>query len=163
MTSRTKLFIAGISVAWVAAIVYGIYLVGTPQQARMNQLDETRSGDLQNIADAITRYVQVQNQLPERLDYLAEVVGEAPTSLADPGNNQPFEYHVTGATTYTLCDWFDTDTTKNPYAGNAPVPQPIGLTPEQAYTLPNFESHASGYVCFNGQVQLTASSTTSTN
>ena len=65
-----KIFLSVVIVAVVAAVVYGIYLSGSPLSQRAVRLDRQRVEDLRSISFAVDSYWQINATLPGRLEDL---------------------------------------------------------------------------------------------
>jgi len=104
-----------------ASIVWGFVLVGSPISARQRRFDDQRLEDLQAIEMGIERLCVEQEfregrmrktwkaPLPATLDELTERAREEnyyTLNTTDPKTEAPYEYKVTGETTYKLCATF---------------------------------------------------------
>lgn len=106
--SAGRIFVIASTLLVVAVVLVGIYLTGSPRQARMRSLDRQRVEALTQLSAAINAYRYDHNALPPSLDEAARAeVGIAPANLVDPENGAPYEYRTTGAETYELCARFD--------------------------------------------------------
>jgi hypothetical protein len=114
-----RIFGAIASAVVLIAVVYGIWLVGSPGAERERKFDERRVQDLQNIQNEIRSITLGKNQglpvneqalvnpLPETLnDVRARSVYMEPNIL-DPETSAPYEYKVTGESTFELCATFN--------------------------------------------------------
>lgn len=91
----------------VAVVVVGVYLTGSPRQARVRSLDRQRIETLTQLSGAITSYRGDHNVLPASLEEVARAeAGIAPADLSDPESGAPYEYRATGEKTYELCARF---------------------------------------------------------
>jgi hypothetical protein len=97
---------------WLAAIV-AIAAVATsiwihpPSEARARRLDEVRMQSLNQTETAIHSYYIAYQALPSDLMVLDnEETHHQEVKWHDPETRQPFEYAVTGGTTYRLCAIF---------------------------------------------------------
>ena len=95
----------------VATLGYSIYLVGTPGQQRDVRLDNRRISDLRNISRNIDTYLDLNNEMPQRLE---DLVGPRfhVRSIEDPDTGDLYEYRVIEGTDYELCAVFATDTSE---------------------------------------------------
>lgn len=119
-TSRMhrKIGIAATVIA-AGALVWGAFLVGSPNSERLRKLDERRIEDLAAIENAIERHCvgpssswedgrpTIVSQLPATLDDLAALAADHRPSVVDPARNVPYEYRVIDPSTYELCATFD--------------------------------------------------------
>ncbi|HEY1785082.1 MAG TPA: DUF5671 domain-containing protein [Pirellulales bacterium] len=118
---RLEFVLAALAVLLVAAsVAEGFALAGSPWVARMRRFDLERSKDLDAIRDVIiemsTKYADGQRTLVRPLPpTIAEVASFDRTRprfgrklrLTDPETYVPYEYRVTGETTFDLCATFD--------------------------------------------------------
>jgi len=106
--SAGRIFVIASTVLVVAVIVVGIYLTGSPRQARIRSLDRQRVEALTQLSAAINAYRYDHNALPPSLDEAARAeVGIAPANLVDPETGAPYAYRTTGWDKYELCALFD--------------------------------------------------------
>lgn len=97
-----KLLATALVAAVLAAILIGLYLAGSPAEARLLRLDAHRVDDLRSISWAVAEYRRGRGRLPPALDSLPLAIGDAP-SVFDPVSRQPYTYEVTGDSSYSLC------------------------------------------------------------
>lgn len=119
--SHNNLFrvVAIASVAVVVAI--GAFFIGSPGTERERRLDEVRVNDLRTIQQEV-RNISTDTSLPKPTikktlpatlnDVVAQAVYVQP-SIVDPVTGQPYEYTVTGPSTFTLCAEFGTALNQN--------------------------------------------------
>lgn len=105
--SGKSLLVVGAAVALVA-IVAGVLLVGGPQRARMERLDQTRSSHLETLRREIVRFHEKQERLPESLEEL-EALGARTLETTDPRTGERYAYRPTDESTYRLCAEFQTE------------------------------------------------------
>ena len=93
-----------VSVAVAVAVGIGFRALGTPQQARMEELDRIRMRDLQSLSDAILRYPGRRHgpSLPATLDSV-ELVSRAASSARDPVTKRRYEYERIDGSHFRLC------------------------------------------------------------
>ncbi len=108
MTGRSRAQIAGtvVTVAVTAAVIAGIYLLGSPLEERARRLDERRVEDLSGISQAIDVYWTRQSSLPASLDRLRPETG-ANVTIVDPVRGAPYEYRLLEGGKYELCASFE--------------------------------------------------------
>lgn len=91
----------------------GLYLVGSPMEARLSALDRKRVENLVQLEDSIQQFRVEKHRLPESLDELLEM-GYGSTQLTlDPATKQPYEYQQVEGDQFELCAEFATDTTND--------------------------------------------------
>lgn len=134
------------SVTWaVAALIVvsigsGFFIIGTPQQARQQRLDEQRVSDLQMIQSEVINYWQKKGSLPPNLQALNDPLSYF-TLPKDPTTGADYEYENTTASapSFELCATFAT-------ASRPQAPSPSYAKPY--YANENWD-HAAGRACFN--------------
>lgn len=106
--SADQIFATVATLAVVAGVLAGFWVLGTPGRQRDIAADRQRLQDLQSIAtDLHFRYQDNDDfQLPASLD--------ADRRARDPLTDQPYEYRPLGDTTYELCAEFATDSSTYP-------------------------------------------------
>lgn len=117
MTTRTHmLFSIAMSIVVVAAIIWGMALVGSPGTARIRRFDQQRLNDLQTIFREVQSLCQdadikdrLKRPLPRTLEELAELARSERINLADPETGQRYVYTVKNETTYELCATFSSE------------------------------------------------------
>lgn len=139
-----RIFTAGVTMAVLAAVAAGLILAGSPGKARRSQLDDTREGDLEQIAALIDGYWNEYDRLPPDLETLERTRGYAVRSIRDPQTAIPYGYRITGERTYELCAVFDA-------ASEEQEPQPDPFGPPQRES--KFWQHGSGRTCFPIEVR----------
>ena len=104
---NTRAGVTGIVVAVVvtAAVVTGIYLLGSPAEERARRLDERRVQDLSGIARAIDLYWTRTTRLPTSLGALRTETG-TDISLVDPDTGASYELRPIDGGKYELCAVF---------------------------------------------------------
>lgn len=107
---RTLAVVSGVIV--VGAIVGGLFLIGSPGEARSAKLDARRVSDLRSIAQGIDAHWNRRGSLPADVAELEEILPHGVT-LADPETNQPYTYRPVDDGVYELCAVFETDCTEH--------------------------------------------------
>jgi hypothetical protein len=134
----SPLFIWLVSAVVLAAVVYGIFLSGSPGKQRALQFDQRRTSDLQQISFALDSYWQRNGDLPESLDALQDSRYYFVESIADPKTAAFYEYLLVGEREYELCAVFE-------------------LSSKENWMAPHFSSrvweHGAGRTCFQLQAQ----------
>lgn len=114
MTPRIHaMFSVAMSIVVVAAIVWGVALVGSPATARLQRFDQQRLGDLQTIFREVQSLCQdpdvkneLKRELPATLDELAALARTERINLTDPESGERYVYTVINETRYELCATF---------------------------------------------------------
>jgi hypothetical protein len=87
------------------AVVVGLFVVGSPGEARLRRFDDRRLDDLRQMAAAVDAYEQRHQQLPPSLHDL--VTEAAPTFEAkDPATGEAYGYRPIDSIAYELCATF---------------------------------------------------------
>ncbi len=137
-----KVFVAVVVAAVATVVGIGLYLSGTPSQARALRADQQRVNQLQQISGAVENYYVTKSVLPTTLDDLKNQHGYF-ESLADPVTHEVYAYRVASSTEYELCATFQTDSTKdNTMQASPAYPVPVG------FGIGNTWQHAVGKKCF---------------
>ena len=127
----SKALLASAILAAVLTVGYGIYVVGSPGQQRMDRLDTLRASHLESIVYQVNDHWRQKGSLP---DILENMQG-GPRSLEDPQTEIPYEYRIIDDTKFEVCAAFATDTTEV-YERAGP-----------RYS-PNVRRHGVGLTCF---------------
>lgn len=128
----------------VVSIVAGFFVIGTPFEARMRNLDEQKIMDLGNIQYQIVDYWRAKQALPPTLDVLRDPLKGSYIPI-DTETGTEYEYNIKGARTFELCATFNTEGRSNAEMAirTAPVAEP--------YSVPmgtDNWSHGEGRTCF---------------
>ena len=115
----------------VAAIAGGLYVMGSPSEARARGLDEHRVRDLQQVEAAVNVYWNRNRRIPASLDELNAVPGLA-VSILDPVTGARYDYTTREPQKYELCAQFE----------------------RASDSSPSFWSHPAGRQCFNLTVRM---------
>jgi hypothetical protein len=112
-TSIHRLFGAAATLAVLGALVWGFVVVGGPASRRTERMDGRRLDDLRAIHAEIVSLVRdpqkkdvLKQPLPKTLAELASRARYRKISLNDPETAEPYEFRVTGDSTYVLCATF---------------------------------------------------------
>ena len=142
---HSPIFLGIVIFSVLAAVVYGMTLVGSPAEQRQLQFDQRRTSDLQQLASAIDTYWTQKDALPKGFDDLKNQSFTYIQSVRDPETGESYEYYVTGEKTYELCAVFATDSARYEMKTKTPFP----FSTEQW-------NHAKGRACFAREVQSTS-------
>lgn len=132
-----KLFRWVIFAVVAAAVVFGFYKAGLPQNQRLRNFDDRKINDLSTIQYQLVNYWQRKQQLPARLEDLNDPISSYMVPR-DPQSDQPYEYHPTGPKSFELCVAFN-------YANTNPDSQPSQIV-DQNWT------HNQGRYCFTRSI-----------
>ncbi|MGE5565940.1 MAG: hypothetical protein ACM3YN_07295 [Parcubacteria group bacterium] len=103
----SRIFLVASTLLVVTVVIIGVYLMGSPRQARVRGLDRQRIQTLTQLSNAFDGYGYEGRPLPKSLQVLAgERPGIEPADLRDPETGAPYEYRATSARSYELCARF---------------------------------------------------------
>ena len=142
--SPSKLLVPAVIIVTLLVVGAGLYVSGSPMQARRERFDTQRLNDLQQISYAVDSFTLTKQRLPADLEELRKGIN-TPTSsyylgsTKDPNTGADYEYHLKDSTgNYEVCATFETNTQHtqnkapyNTYPLNAPLWQ-----------------HAAAHTCF---------------
>ncbi len=109
----------GALAAFVLLVVGGLAVAGSPGAERQRRFDERRVEDLRTIYGELLNQVVgadwrnpqvapvLRGPLPPSLDDVATRAMRQRPRVADPATGAPYEYEVTGASSFRLCATFD--------------------------------------------------------
>lgn len=135
MAARRYVGIALLVSVVVAAVIAGIYVIGSPAEQRLRRMDETRTQDLIATTYALDAYWRRNQQLPASLDELLQD-RDASAILAGIDVQSTQEYMPRGPATYELCAVFNRPSSES-------RAEPGGV----------FWSHGEGRECFVLEVE----------
>ncbi|MDB5244748.1 MAG: hypothetical protein JWN18_618 [Parcubacteria group bacterium] len=147
--SRLNLVRIGVGALAVVTIVAGFFIVGTPQQARLERYDSQKVADLQNIDRQVKYYWQAKQKLPSTLEALRSAPAYGQDTFTDPQTGVSYEYEPTGPMAFTLCAQFNAQS-----RGTLPSysePMPPTTVDGRAETQKSW-NHGTGHVCFDSVV-----------
>lgn len=102
-----RLALIGSIAVVVAAVIAGLWLIGSPAEQRQQRLDERRVSDLEQLSQAVYWHRNQRRALPASTSDL--VNGRRLSRLPfDPSTEEPYEYRVTGERRFELCAVFAT-------------------------------------------------------
>lgn len=107
-----RIFLVSISVFFLGLVGMGIWLSGSPSEARSKRFDEVRSQNLDAISNAVINYYNDTDKLPvtvAELDAHNQRKYNQVLNLVDPQSGVAYEYRVVSSTTreYELCAVFN--------------------------------------------------------
>ncbi len=142
-TSSRVPMIAGIatSVALVASVLLGFFLVGTPATQRLRRLDDQRVMSLTTIQSQVVSYYTRTRSIPLTLEDMNNPL-DGFVSPVDPVTGGSYEYNVKGELTFELCATFSTNSILGEVA--RPTEPYYGYDPLYNKTW----DHGTGRTCF---------------
>ena len=141
-----KYFIGTIIGIVTLTIAVGIFIVGSPQEARLRLFDEQRVQHLQMIQSEIVFYWQQKSFLPQQLTDLVDPL-RGFTLPNDPERSTDYEYIIGSDLSFSLCGVFhlpSQDRVYMPSKPMAPYPMPMHNRPIPGDSW----EHEAGRVCF---------------
>lgn len=138
MAARRYVGITVLVAIVAAAVVAGIYVIGSPAEQRLRRLDEAQTQDLIATSYALDAYWRRNQQLPASLDELLQD-RDASAILAGIDAQSTQEYMPRGPATYELCAVFNRPSSE-------PRAVPGGV----------FWTHGQGRQCFQLEVETEA-------
>ena len=123
--------------AVVAAVAFGLVLLGSPAQERVRRIDARRVADLHGIAAATDLHWSRHSRLPASLDDLAAAPGLR-INTRDPVSSETYGYQTLDSLRYEVCATFDGESLRGPERPQ----RSTGSSPEspQQSPLPSPES-----------------------
>lgn len=114
------LFAGAFASVVLVAVAVGLMVIGSPADIRQERLDNVRSQDLQNLANAVRLYRTRHGAFPDRLERISEDGSPLFARFRDAESGTPYEYKVVNSTSYELCAQFSTvsDSARRPF-GNS--------------------------------------------
>lgn len=107
-TKLAKPFAIITGVIILISVIGAFFIVGTPNAARLAQLDQQRISDLQNIQSQVVNYWQRKEVLPNSLSDLEDSISgyRVPT---DPQTDKAYEYKIkdVASLSFELCSTFN--------------------------------------------------------
>jgi hypothetical protein len=126
----------GIGVA--LTLIVTLVVAGSPQRARVRQIDLARLRDLQNLQRRVEAFHALRGRLPLSLDEaLTAMPGDPGARPDDPETGEPYGFTVVDSLSYTLCATFTAADSLGPWGG---VTEP-------------FWRHGAGPHCFTFKVR----------
>lgn len=129
------------SIAVAIVIISGFFVVGSPIEQRLKNLDNIRINHLQTIQGQVVNYWINKDKLPDNLSELQDDISGF-SAPVDPETQMPYDYTVKGDLTFELCAEFKTSSNELNQRGPRP--------PEQYYErgLSNNWQYSPGLTCF---------------
>jgi len=90
----------------IAAVVAGLFALGSPAEERARRIDDRRIADLQGIMAATDLYWTRHSQLPASLDDLTAEPGVS-INKSDPAGLEAYGYQPLDSANYEVCASFE--------------------------------------------------------
>jgi hypothetical protein len=105
VTPRSILLGAGVT-AVVAAVLAGLFALGSPTEERARRIDERRVSDLRGISAATDLFLTRHARLPASLEELTAEPGVT-VGTRDPASSEPYPYQPLDSVRYEVCATFE--------------------------------------------------------
>ena len=139
-----KIFLYAVSVWVAAAIIGGFLIAGSPKEARLRQIDDIRTQNLQEIQSQVVYYWQQKGVLPQNIAALKNNDINIFIAPLDPETGAPYTYTTTGNLSFMLCANFALPSLPDQTTRYTPMPvKPYGIDG----IAQNWE-HPAGNICF---------------
>lgn len=119
--SPRSIALAASATAVVAAVAFGLLLLGSPAQERERRIDARRVADLHGIAAASNLYWSRHSRLPASLDDLTAAPGLR-VNTRDPVSSETYGYEALDSLRYEVCATFDGESAASPGEPNTVPP-----------------------------------------
>ena len=164
--SPRSIALAGSATAVVAAVAFGLVLLGSPAQERARRIDDRRVADLHGIAAASNLYWSRHSRLPASLDDLTAAPGLR-INTRDPVTTETYGYEVLDSLRYEVCATFDGESSAGPVEP-ATIPPAVQMSCEGCHAAARIRvddpvtgqsnsrdlwTHGIGRQCFQMQVR----------
>jgi hypothetical protein len=104
---KSTIFSIATTLIVLLVIGVGLAMIGSPEKARRDRLDEQRIRELKTISIAIENYRTHHASLPPNLSALIQP-NEPVLHLQDPKSGSFYDYQPHGQNSYELCATFQT-------------------------------------------------------
>ena len=135
------------SVAVLAMLISGFFIVGSPAHQRDIRMDERRVSDLQTIQYQIINYWQLKDQLPIELALLEDDITGFRVPM-DPETGSDYEYIVKGDLEFNLCGNFTLKSNVDSNE-NSRIAMPYVYDHGYPAKVSEVWDHESGRACFD--------------
>jgi len=100
--SRGRAVAVAVAAVVLAGVLVGVYLAGSPAEARLRRMDERRIADLREVHYSINVYWTRFGRLPLALDSLPPA-SEGSFRYRDPASGEAYIYLPSADSAYQLC------------------------------------------------------------
>lgn len=112
MSGRGAAIVASVLV--LCGVIAGLYLAGSPAEARLRRQDGRRETLLSSASNGVQQYYRKEGHLPPTLDAAGAYWSADSLGGRDPVSGLPFDYRVVNDSTYELCASFARATEGDP-------------------------------------------------
>lgn len=88
-----------------AAVLWGLWVIGSPEKARMRRFDDLRVQHLQQLQSELVSFWQDKERLPDELSEIKDDLRGVAIPV-DPETGTAYEYEKKGSEQFTLCATF---------------------------------------------------------
>lgn len=142
--TKMKFFVRVVAGLGIITILAGFFVIGSPFELREKRFDQERVRDLQMLQQQILTHWETTGDLPQDLSSLEDEI-RGISIPEDPETGEPYQYNVTGETSFELCATFNRASETEAESRYHPVSPRSPLEPTPSNT---FWEHKSGDVCF---------------
>ena len=142
-----KLFIYAVISVVAISVIAGFFIVGSPKEERLRDIDERRVGNLQFLQSELINYWINKGKLPDKLSDLRDDIRGVAIPM-DPETGVEYGYNIKNPESFSLCAVFVRPSLgfDDQYAKSIPVKAP-SIHPGEYYGADNW-AHGEGNVCF---------------
>ena len=105
ISNGMKIFVYAVITIVAIAVLGAFFVIGSPQEARLEKFDDLRVQNLQATQWSIIEYWQRKGELPEELALLNNDISGFRVPV-DPVTGNEYTYEVRGKNMFTLCAEF---------------------------------------------------------
>lgn len=127
------IFLTILSFVVIGTVVYGLFDGGSPQAARDQKNDQTRSQHVQTLHYGVNSYFRTFKRLPDTIPQIVNNQSGLTSVPTDPESGAAYEYTVVDSQNYSICGTFSTDT-------------------RSSNAFPKNEGHPKGHYCYSYNV-----------
>lgn len=113
----SKILAFGTSAVILISIFSGFFIIGSPNKARLQNMDGRRTSDLSMIQNEIINYWIQKEKLPGNLSELKNDISGFTPPL-DPATKVPYEYKILTSLSFELCANYSLKSEKNDASGS---------------------------------------------
>src|SRR3989344_1036136 len=120
-----KLFIYAVISVVAISVIAGFFIVGSPKEERLRDIDERRVGNLQFLQSELINYWINKGKLPDKLSDLRDDIRGVAIPM-DPETGVEYGYNIKNPESFSLCAVFARPSLgfDDQYAKSIPVKAP---------------------------------------
>ena len=140
---KVSAVVFGVSAFVLGVVIFGLYSINSPTEARERSLDGRQVQDLQEMANFINEYIEREEELPDTVADAFPAARDVPTA---PEDRPSYEYVQGDELSYELCATFSADSQED---------YPMGYRPSvPGATFQVDWSYRAGEWCFTIETDL---------